>query len=111
MHLKYSATGVLLFAWGAALAQTASRGMDTAQTELNEVRVTETRMAGPSAPTRQTAVVLTARRIQYLNPSSTADLLIQSGAAFVQKSQGGEDPPFCAVLKPTKSCWWWTECA
>ena len=76
---------------------------DTSKTfGLNEVVVSANRVQERKADIPQQIDVLTARQMRLLNPATTADALLNSGWAFVQKSQLGGGSPVLRGFEANK---------
>ncbi|MFZ9191168.1 MAG: TonB-dependent receptor plug domain-containing protein, partial [Schleiferiaceae bacterium] len=75
---------------------------DSNQIKLNEVSVTETKIIQKKAPSSALVHRIASHEIGRISASSTADLLTASGAAFMQKSQGGGGSPVLRGLEANK---------
>ncbi|MFM8565421.1 MAG: TonB-dependent receptor [Bacteroidota bacterium] len=90
---------------GAGLALPAilwAQATDSSQIQLAEVSVTETKILQKSGPSSATTAAVDALRIRRIAATNTADLLTASGAAFMQKSQGGGGSPVLRGLESNK---------
>lgn len=90
---------------GAGLALPAflwAQSTDSSQIQLAEVSVTETKILQKSAPSSATMAAVDALKIRRIAATNTADLLTASGAAFMQKSQGGGGSPVLRGLEANK---------
>lgn len=81
-----------------SLAQKDSSG----KAALEEVTVSATRFAEKTSRIAQQVYILTEKKITDANQSTTADLLINSGAVFVQKSQFGGGSPVIRGFEANK---------
>ena len=93
--------GLFLACLGLALSATA-QVHPSVPSVLWEVTVSETRFLSPSSPVRPTMTVVGEKKLKQLNASSTADILVASGAAFVQKSLGGGGSPILRGFESNK---------
>jgi len=84
---------ILLVFQSTALAQTAPADTTQEAVSLIETVISASRVSQSRSAVAQQVTVLKRSQIEWLNAQSTADLIQNSGAAFVQKSQQGGGSP------------------
>lgn len=78
------------------------QNLDSNQIRLSEISITETRIIQKKSPSSASAQLIGPKDLQMYSASNTADILTISGAAFMQKSQGGGGSPVLRGLEANK---------